>query len=524
MSDGVALLADHYIPDGDTTAPLVLMRSPYGRRAAFGLIARVLAYEGFQVVVQSCRGTAGSGGEFDRPFRAEADDGRDTVAWLRAQPFYPGRFATFCASYLGYVQLALPPESKTDLFGAVLQVTPASIHEIIWPAEGALALATSLGWATSAHRNPASQLNTLLARRDRRYVRATGTTAPLIQSYKSGRRSRIGFLEDWWTRPDPSDTFWREQDHYDSVDTYDCPVLVQSGWYDLLLGSSIRQYERLAARGADVRLTVGPWTHQTFVTKGLRTVLTETADFLRAASGLTPPLATPRVRLLDARSGVEQLVDAWPPTSDIELHVLAPGAPRRDGAAVATTTFTYDPNSPTPQVGGPLLEAGGGPVDNSELEQRIDVVTFDMEPLAEDASYIGTPTVELWVTSDVPAPQLFVRLNLVDLDGRSTNVTDTLVTARPHDDIPERVVVTLPPTCLRVRAGERFRLLVAGGAFPRFARSPGSDESPAIASTFRAARIDIHHSAEYPSRLTLPRRTSEATATDADERAAVDVR
>ena len=171
MSDGVVLLADHYIPDGDIDAPLVLMRSPYGRRAVFGLVARALAYEGFQVVVQSCRGTAGSGGQFDRPFRTEADDGRDTVAWLREQSFYPGRFATFCGSYLGYVQLALPPESKTDLFAAVLQITPSNTHDIVWPADGVLALATSLSWATSAHRNPASRLGVLHGRRDRKHVR-----------------------------------------------------------------------------------------------------------------------------------------------------------------------------------------------------------------------------------------------------------------------------------------------------------------------------------------------------------------
>ena len=186
MSDGVSLLADHYVPDGDTTAPLVLMRSPYGRRALIGLVARALAYEGFQVVVQSCRGTAGSGGRFDRPFRAEADDGRDTVAWLREQPFYPGRFATFCASYLGYVQLALPPESKTDLFGAVLQVTPSTTQDIVWPADGALALASSLGWAIQAHRNPASQLNALLARRDRKRVRTVGMTRTAVAELQVG--------------------------------------------------------------------------------------------------------------------------------------------------------------------------------------------------------------------------------------------------------------------------------------------------------------------------------------------------
>jgi putative CocE/NonD family hydrolase len=108
MSDGVTLLADHYVPDGDTNAPLVLMRSPYGRRAVYGLLARALAYEGFQVVIQSCRGTDGSGGRFDRPMQTESDDGRDTVAWLREQDFYPGRFATFGGSYLGFVPELAP--------------------------------------------------------------------------------------------------------------------------------------------------------------------------------------------------------------------------------------------------------------------------------------------------------------------------------------------------------------------------------------------------------------------------------
>ena len=508
MSDSVSLLADHYVPDGDTTAPLVLMRSPYGRRALIGLVARALAYEGFQVVVQSCRGTAGSGGRFDRPFRAEADDGRDTVAWLREQPFYPGRFATFCASYLGYVQLALPPESKTDLFGAVLQVTPSTTQDIVWPADGALALASSLGWAIQAHRNPASQLNALLARRDRKRVRTVGMTPPLLQSYKSGRRTRIGFLEDWWTHPDAADVFWHDQAHHDSLDTFGCPVLVQTGWYDLLLGSSIGQYERLAARGADVRLTVGPWTHATFASKGLGMVLAESADFLRAASGLTPPLATARVRLLDARSGAEQVADSWPPASDAEQHYLAPGALRPDAPGpelAARTSFTYDPSSPTPQVGGPLLEPGGGPVDNRELEARADVVTFDMPHLIEDTEYIGTPSVELWVTSDVPAPQLFVRLNVVDSTGRSTNITDTLATVRADPVTPTLVTATLPPTCVRVYAGERLRLVVAGGAFPRFARNPGTGESPVTATTFRVAHIDIHHDAAHPSKVVLPR-------------------
>ena len=128
-----------------------------------------------------------------------------------------------------------------------------------------------------------------------------------------------------------------------------------------------------------------------------------------------------------------------------------------------------------------------------------------MPHLIEDTEYIGTPSVELWVTSDVPAPQLFVRLNVVDSTGRSTNITDTLATVRADPVTPTLVTATLPPTCVRVYAGERLRLVVAGGAFPRFARNPGTGESPVTATTFRVAHIDIHHDAAHPSKVVLPR-------------------
>ena len=81
MSDGTVLRADRWHPAGETAAPLVLVRTPYGRRSLNGLLfGRVLAHFGFQVVIQSCRGSQDSEGEFDRPFAAERADGRDTVA------------------------------------------------------------------------------------------------------------------------------------------------------------------------------------------------------------------------------------------------------------------------------------------------------------------------------------------------------------------------------------------------------------------------------------------------------------
>ena len=63
--DGVTLLADSWHPAGRTTAPLILIRTPYGRGGMQGAtLAILLAQCGFRVLTQSCRGTDGSGGEF----------------------------------------------------------------------------------------------------------------------------------------------------------------------------------------------------------------------------------------------------------------------------------------------------------------------------------------------------------------------------------------------------------------------------------------------------------------------------
>src|SRR5690349_4350847 len=103
--DGVILRTDHYAP-ALATAPTVLVRTPYGRGGLSAVAARLLAERGFHVVMQSCRGTGGSGGAFD-PMRRERDDGLDTVAWLRRQPWFTGRLGTYGPSYVGYTQWAI---------------------------------------------------------------------------------------------------------------------------------------------------------------------------------------------------------------------------------------------------------------------------------------------------------------------------------------------------------------------------------------------------------------------------------
>jgi predicted acyl esterase len=58
MPDGVVLLANRYVPRGVEKSPLILVRCCYGRTGIFGVLSgEIFAERGFQVVVQSTRGT-----------------------------------------------------------------------------------------------------------------------------------------------------------------------------------------------------------------------------------------------------------------------------------------------------------------------------------------------------------------------------------------------------------------------------------------------------------------------------------
>src|SRR5450631_234682 len=105
MRDGVMLRADLLRPARDGRFPVLIYRTPYGRKSAateYTTFQRAVQ-RGYAVLIQDVRGRYDSGGEF-RPYENEGHDGFDTIEWAARQSWSTGDIGTFGLSYPGAVQ------------------------------------------------------------------------------------------------------------------------------------------------------------------------------------------------------------------------------------------------------------------------------------------------------------------------------------------------------------------------------------------------------------------------------------
>ncbi|HJT93241.1 MAG TPA: CocE/NonD family hydrolase [Mycobacterium sp.] len=100
---------------------------------------------------------------------------------------------------------------------------------------------------------------------------------------------------------------------------------------------------------------------------------------------------------------------------------------------------------------------------------------------------------------------VFVRLCDVNPIGHSYNVCDGLVSLAEADEIA-CATVRLWPTAYRFKRRHRIRVQVSSGAFPRYARNPGTGEPVATATTLKAADQAVYHDPAHPSAVILPTR------------------
>ena len=181
--------------------------------------------------------------------------------------------------------------------------------------------------------------------------------------------------------------------------------------------------------------------------------------------------------------------------------------------------FTYDPMHPTPSYGGNVCCAAntipgtGGALDQRKMEERQDILVYTSEPLKEGMEVSGPMTATLYVSSDVKDTDVTVKVIDVLPDGTAYNLDETIQRLRYRDgddktawmekDKVYKVTLTPMNTSNYFDVGHRIRIEIAGSNFPRFDRNLNTGGNNYDETTGIIAHTAIHHSAQYPSTLTI---------------------
>jgi len=504
--DGVPLLTDHWAAD-DAGPHTVLIRTPYDRNGA-AAVARFLAERGHHVVVQSCRGTFGSGGRF-RPLHDEVADGQATLRWLRAQPWATGLVHSWGGSYFGVTQWAYcDGELRPDAMG--IAVSARRFDEAILYLGRGFSIDTPLAWAyalgVQERRLPARLWRLLRARGA---LTRGARTVPPSEAVPAALGDDPQFFRDWVEHSDPGDPWW-DPLHFASDPAAVPPVTLLAGWQDLFLVGQLQDHAALQGTGVRTRLIVGDWIHGApeITVIGVR-------EALRAFDG--EPEAAP-VRVEISGGGGWRDLAAWPPPSaphprelTADGRLVTPGT-AHEGAAL---TSRYDPADPTPDAGGRTLNPfSAGRRDQRRREGRDDVLVFTGERLPDPLLVMGAPEIALTLASTNPQVDVFVRLCEVDGRGTSRTVTDGYLRLSPQaaPGEPRRVRVVLAPIAHRFAAGSRLRVQVSWGAHPLHLRNPGTTDPVRDHSRLVPSSQTLFLGGATPAVLTVPLAEDAASA------------
>ena len=512
MPDGVVLLADRYAPG--RRRPLVLVRSPYGRRGIWGLIlgpaARRARIPGADpelpgdVRVWRCLRPVRDRRARRRPGHDRVDAAAALVPGLVRAPSGP--------SYLGMVQWAIAADAGPDLAAMATQVDRVRLQEPFYAGES-FSLETALTWVhrVATQETPAAFLRRRWPGAGSRRSSSTAAVAPTWTRLAAALR--VTFFQEWLPADAPGDPVEGRGLQRPALDRVTAPVGPRSaaGTTSSCPGSC----EDYAALGPG-RARAAP-DHRAVVP----TPTTAIGGRERAKPwpGSAPTCSGDPSSLRPAPSGSSSPARAsgatcpsWPPPGmrPQRWHLQPAGASLPDSPpASEPDRYRYDPADPTrtwaglsATPAGPAWTTGSwrpGPTSSPTPARRW---PRTLEVMGESASTCSCAPAWSTPTSS-PGCATWTR-RAVGQHLRRAAPRSIAGRPAPSPTARSGCGSTLWPTAHRFRRGHRLRLQVSSGAHPRVARNPGSGEPLGTATTMVAADQAVYHDPEHPSAIVLP--------------------
>jgi uncharacterized protein len=539
MRDGTVLRANVYRPVVDGLSPVLLTRLPYGKDLPLGtsmLDPVQAARRGYMVVVQDTRGRFTSDGDWE-PFRCEAEDGYDTVAWAAGLSGADGQVGMYGGSYFGNTQWMAAIEQAPALKAMIPFITWSEPLDGAIARGGALELGTAANWTlqqgldqlTRRHKHDRQALGraiTALVADYDRLAEENYWKLPL-RGFEPVARHGIAGLGGLDALDDPA-----AADHFRVAGKHHrvgVPTFNIGGWYDIFLGGTIDNYLAMRELGKPAKLLLGPWAHgavtnpigeRNFGYGAQLTFMDLRVDFLSLQlrwfdhwlRGIdTGLMEEPPVRIFVMGPDRWRDEPAWPLRRAVETvwYLRVGGGLSQDPPAAdeGSDGYAYDPGDPVPTRGGALLmtpEFRPGPLDQRPVEAREDVLVYTSRPLEQDIEVTGPLKVQLWTATSAISTDWVARLCDVFPDGRSINIADGIRRVGGEPGVAAEHELDLWATSNVFRAGHRIRLQVTSSCFPRWDRNLNTGERVGEGTRMEVARQMVFHDASRPSRVLLP--------------------
>lgn len=562
MRDGVRLATVIIRPRTADRVPVVMERTPYTGHLPYDVYRKVFN-AGWAVVIQNERGTGWSDGDFSLLGHV-ADDCADTMTWIAEQPWSNGRVALLGCSSPAENQLRVSAQGHPALKCGVPMSAGAGVGDIPG-AEGSQGLFYKGGipvlstW-TSWYAPSGFLRRPRLAATDdpeelKRAMRNFSITSPSMRDPEYAQAltkarlrppsgdilKRMGVPEsgyDIYMTRGPADPIWDTVDLISARHTRATPALNINGWLDVGAYETIKLFEfqqhhpdqylimaasshcaMLRSAAPEAMLGDRPMGNTTFPYDDI--IMTWFQRFLVEDEAAWKPMPKVQVFLMGASQWLTG--ERWPlPDSRPQVLYLSSGGHAEtlwgDGTLESTPvpftrsgdTVLSDPVNPVPTLGAGL---GMNPVvsDQRTVECRQDVLVYSTPSLSDGVAMVGDVTAVLYVSTDVPDADVYIKLVDVYPDGTAYNVAWSCLRLRYREGFsnPARLEAgTVYPIEIRgittanyFGPGHRIRLEVAGSNFPLADRNWHTGGANEQDTTGPVAHITLRHDADHPSRI-----------------------
>jgi putative CocE/NonD family hydrolase len=179
--------------------------------------------------------------------------------------------------------------------------------------------------------------------------------------------------------------------------------------------------------------------------------------------------------------------------------------------------FVYNPHMPVPTTGRRGRESIGfvaGPLEQSHIEKRNDVLCFSTSRLGKDTEITGPLELHLYASTTARDTDFCAKVCDVYPDGSSFNVATGIIRARYRKSIfePELVkpgeineyIINLGNVSQVFKKGHRIRVDTKSSNFPEWDRNMNTGNPSGEDDTGVAAMQTIYHMSEYASYIDLP--------------------